>query len=145
MVGGAYAPQHRWRRSIQVARLPSHSQGYCSTHEISQVITLNLAPKLCRPLAGFFQVDVRGGLGQGTLCERISGPGGLRARTRAPRITKKTGPRGEGLRGLQKCREASEPPGPSSNSLQAPSGPSDPSNGSTGLQDFRGPTFQAST
>ena len=33
MVGGAYAPRHRWRRSIQVARLPSHSQGYCSTHE----------------------------------------------------------------------------------------------------------------
>ena len=33
MVGGAYAPQHRWRRSIQVARLPSHSQRYCSTHE----------------------------------------------------------------------------------------------------------------
>ena len=33
MVGGAYAPRHRWRRSIQVARLPSHSQRYCSTHE----------------------------------------------------------------------------------------------------------------
>ena len=33
MVGGAYAPQHRWRRSIQVDRLPSHSQGYCGTHE----------------------------------------------------------------------------------------------------------------
>ena len=26
-------PPHRWRRSIQVDRLPSHSQGYCSTHE----------------------------------------------------------------------------------------------------------------
>ena len=33
MVGGACAPRHRWRRSIQHARLPSHSQGYCSTHE----------------------------------------------------------------------------------------------------------------
>ena len=33
MVGGAYAPRHRWRRSIQHARLPSHSQAYCSTHE----------------------------------------------------------------------------------------------------------------
>ena len=31
MVGGAQAPRHRWRRSIQDARLPSHSQGYCST------------------------------------------------------------------------------------------------------------------
>ena len=33
MVGGAYAPRHRWCRSILVARLPSHSQGYCNTHE----------------------------------------------------------------------------------------------------------------
>ena len=66
MVGGAHAPRHRWRRSIQVARLPSHSQGYCSTHErpgtwtssprdqysslLSHYPTWTWSPKLCRSL-----------------------------------------------------------------------------------------------
>ena len=87
MVGGAYAPRHRWRRSIQVARLPSHSQGYCSTHERPgtwrssprfpyKVNTLNLVVEVLGG-AGFFPDGFWGGLRvQGPLCRgrRRGGP-----------------------------------------------------------------------
>ena len=77
MVGGAYAPRHRWRRSIQVARLPSHSQGYCSTHESSpQDQTLVL--KVCGRWLVFCKVDPRG---QGP-------PGASRGRQEPPETSK---------------------------------------------------------
>ena len=72
MVGGAYAPQHRWRRSIQDARLPSSSQGYCycSTHErpgtSSGPVKSLPKPDIIEVLAAagwFFQHGSQGGLG----------------------------------------------------------------------------------
>ena len=77
MVGGAYAPQHRWRRLIQDACLPSHSQGYCSTHERpgnwrSSPRNQYWCFRKSIPKLWVFSVDPRRVWGvQGLLCEQI--------------------------------------------------------------------------
>ena len=130
MVGGAYAPRHRWRRSI--ARLPSYSQGYCSTYERPGTwrSLLGTSPAPQTLAAG---VDARGGVGgfRGRSCERISGPGALRGRRRGS-AAPKTGPppgaqnplRASGLQGG--FRASSKAGKPSENRLQ----------GFPGLQEF---------
>ena len=118
MVGGAYAPRHRWRRSIQVARLPSYSQGYCSTYERpgpgGVLLGTSTGPLYSKNWLVFSRVDFGGALGvQGPSCERISGPGALKASTISSSkfITKKH--KNGTAAGLQ------EPPG-ASRGLQGP-------------------------
>ena len=59
MVGGAYAPRHRWRSSIQHARLPSHR--YLEEFSLGPVLvpykvnTLNLVVEAVQGLGVFFQ------------------------------------------------------------------------------------------